>query len=60
MKETVEEISKWVSFETDIAIELAKHPFLEWRNRKTHRLVKSLFKKGYSLKQTVYFVILNS
>jgi len=50
----------WTFFETEVAIQLAKHPFLKWRNRKTHRLVKKLYNLGHTVDYTVNLIILNS
>lgn len=47
-------------FENKVSDELKKYPFLNWKNKKTLKLVRKLFKKGYSISQTVQLVILNN
>lgn len=47
-------------FESKVAEKLKSYPFLKWQNKKTAKLVKKLYYKGYNLADTISFVILNS
>lgn len=45
-------------FESEVAAELKKYPFLKWQNKKTAKLVKKLFKDGLSVKETADFILI--
>lgn len=47
-------------FEYKVAEKLKMYPFLPWKNKKTAKLVRSLYKKGYNIADTVGMVILNT
>lgn len=47
-------------FEKQVAYQLSFYPLLQWKNKKTARLVRKLFKQGYSVKETVGIVVLNN
>lgn len=46
-------------FEEQVAKELSKYPYLNWKNKSTAKLVRKLFKQGLSVSETVGIVILN-
>lgn len=43
-------------FSKEVSEELKKYPFLDWKNKKTSKLVKKLFKDGFTVKEAVNFV----
>lgn len=45
-------------FESEVASELSKYPFLKWENKKTAKLVRKLFKDGFSVKESVDFILI--
>jgi len=47
-------------FELEVVSELKKYSFLKWGNKKTSKLVSSLFKDGLTVSETVGLVILNN
>lgn len=47
-------------FENKVASELKMYPFLKWRNTKTAKLVRRLYKQGYNIADAVGMVILNN
>lgn len=48
------------AYEKEISEKLKSYPLLKWQNQSTVKLAKSLFKKGYSVNETVSVIILNS
>jgi len=47
-------------YEKEVADKLKKYVALQWQNKKSAALCKKLYKKGYSISDTVSFIILNS
>jgi len=47
-------------FEFKVSEHLKMYPFLPWRNKKTAKLVRKLYKQGYNIADTVGMVILNT
>jgi hypothetical protein len=53
-------IKNWGDFQKKVADELSPYFLLNWRTKKTLRLVKMAYNKGYTVSDAVSPVILNS
>ena len=47
-------------YSKEIVIRCKTYMFLNWQSLTTYRLVKKLYNKGYTISDTLSFVILNS